>query len=385
MNRHALRLLALLPSAALLIAGCGTEPEFFRAIPGAASDTSDDEVGAESDAGPDESSDDASSDSSTDVIAVPDTGGTPVPDAHGDDAFGTPDMSADAGSSDPGPADAGVADAEVSDHEAPVARLACRIEGSLAIGHELGMRVQPLETVICSAAGSDDAQGGILNYQWSMVEMPIDTNPVLRPQDGVETALFLPQTGRYTLQVVVTDDRGTTSAPVQLTIVAVPFDDLHVQVTWHTPDGDVLADPGADLDLHLLHQNGCWKDAHWDCHYNNTHPNWGDPYSTNDDPSIDIDGMSGIENVMLDNPETGVRYTVGVHYYDDHDMGDAYATVQVFMFGELVYEVTDRLMQSLGARDGQWWEVASIDWPSATVTAIDSITSAPPECEVPAP
>ena len=379
MNRHALRLLALLPSAALLIAGCGTEPKYFATLPSESPDASEDSSAA-SDSGTDEGSD-VSADTAED--SDDETPDAMTADVGGSDTTVDDDTADDDAASDSGVVDA-LFDGDNADNEAPIARVTCRVEGRPQ-APTTGLRVQPLESVICSAAGSTDADGDIIDYQWAVVSWPVGSTVRPQPSDAAETRLFLDMSGSFTLQVVVTDERGAVSAPATASIVAAPFQDIHVQLTWRAANGEELPGGGTDLDLHLLHQNGCWKDAHWDCHYSNTRPNWGDPYSTDDDPSIDMDGMSGIENVMLDNPETGVRYTVGVHYYDDHDMGDAYATVQVFMFGELVYEVTDRLMQSLGARDGQWWEVASIDWPSATVTAIDSITSAPPECEVPAP
>ena len=78
---------------------------------------------------------------------------------------------------------------------------------------------------------------------------------------------------------------------------------------------------------------------------------------------MDDDG-AGPAQIKIDAPEH-VTYLVGVHYWDDHGFGPSYATVRVYIFGELVFEVADVMLVDLGM-----WEVATIEWPSGKVHVV---------------
>ncbi len=51
------------------------------------------------------------------------------------------------------------------------------------------------------------------------------------------------------------------------------------------------------------------------------------------------------------------------------------ATVRVYVFGELVFEARDKEL-----REGPWWIVAALNWPSTENTPIDLIYGDPTPC-----
>ena len=133
----------------------------------------------------------------------------------------------------------------------------------------------------------------------------------------------------------------------------------------------------------LLHPNAeNWFSAPYDCHYANPVPDWGQLENPADDPSLDIDDINGAgpENVNLDLPENtdvlGAPYLVGVHYYNSSDRltgfdyGPSFATVRVFINGELSWDGRDDLengRREMEAED-HFWDVVQITWPDGNVT-----------------
>ena len=107
-------------------------------------------------------------------------------------------------------------------------------------------------------------------------------------------------------------------------------------------------------------------------------PNWGDPGTASDDPSLDIDDTDGAgpENINLDNPETGVTYKVGVHYYNDHGYGVSYATLRLYFFGELIFEAREKEFPYAGV----WWEALIFSWPPDLLGSIDLMWDGVPPC-----
>jgi hypothetical protein len=151
---------------------------------------------------------------------------------------------------------------------------------------------------------------------------------------------------------------------------------------WRTPgdpdETDVGFNAGSDVDLHVLHPNGCWNDTTWDCFFNNTNADWGIRGSDDGDAALEIDDTDGAgpEIISVSRPES-LSYRVGVHYYDDHGYGVSFASIRIYVFGILAAEFLD---QELVGTD-YWWEVATIEWPSGTVTPIDRVFNAEPPCE----
>src|SRR5690606_12334778 len=150
-----------------------------------------------------------------------------------------------------------------------------------------------------------------------------------------------------------------------------------VELTWTTPgdpdETDTGEGTGSDLDLHFAHHNAVgpdldgdgfpdpWLDQDWDVFWFNPNPNWGslNP-AVDDNPSLDRDDTDGggPENISIGIPEDGVSYTIGVHHWNDWGFGPADATVRVFHYADLVYEVT---RPAMNPRD--MWCVGFIHWP----------------------
>lgn len=266
-------------------------------------------------------------------------------------------------------------------NECPVARAVCTVEDSGA-PPVTDLFVLPLDTLSCNASGSEDSDGSIVEYIWTVAEAPAGSTSEFIPDNREDTSFFVDLAGRYVMNLEVVDDRGCVSEPSPITLVARPDEDIHVQLVWTTPsdpdETDIGFGAGTDLDLHVLHPNGCWEDTTWDCHFRQREPNWGDPGAGDDDPSLDIDDTDGAgpENINLDNPENGVTYKVAAHYYNDHGYGVSFATVRIFVFGELVFEAADKEFPYTDF----WWEVAAISWPSTEITGIDLVYDDVPPC-----
>lgn len=267
-----------------------------------------------------------------------------------------------------------------STNECPTAVASCVVRGSgAAPSSELAVR--PLDTLDCTAAGSSDLEGPIVAYQWEVLLAPSGSNTRFESATAERSSFLVDHAGTYRLQLNVFDDAGAPACrPAIIDVLATPDHDIHIVLVWETPGDrnrfDTGSGAGADLDLHFLHPNGTWCDRTWDCHFRNRRPNWGslDP-TADDNPSMDTDRVDGWgpEIINMRNPESNVPYRVGVTYYNDHGYGFSDATVRIYLQGLLVWTGTRRL-----ERTGEFWEVATIDWPSMVVTAIDSVTPTVP-------
>jgi hypothetical protein len=202
---------------------------------------------------------------------------------------------------------------------------------------------------------------------WQLISAPADSTatPVTA---GDQLSFFVDLAGVYTIEATALFADGQSATPAVIRIEAVPDEDLHVQLVW---------DNASDIDLHLIHPNGCWEDGHWDCHFRNRIPEWAAD-GPDDNPSLDIDDTNGFgpENINLDQPQVGIDYRVGVHYWSDHGQGPARATVRIFIRGELLFEASEVLPSS-----GAWWEVAEVQWTTASVVPISRVSDVTPSCE----
>jgi hypothetical protein len=140
-----------------------------------------------------------------------------------------------------------------------------------------------------------------------------------------------------------------------------PSDDmsLHIRLTW-----PLL---GSDVDLHLVRPGGVmW--TYDDVYFANSNPDWGIPGVACDNPTLDIDCITQctIENTRLSTLENGT-YSVKVHYYSDHDLGPTSPQVTIWLQG------TPYNFGPQQVTDNAIWDVATIDWPSGTVTATNSV------------
>ncbi len=226
--------------------------------------------------------------------------------------------------------------------------------------------------------------GKVAKWQWE-VSQPIMSQSVFVPSSTFPNPTFEANVaGTYTFYLTVTDELGTESPkPAVLEVVAIPDQALHIELLWHTPEDpdetDTGPEAGTDLDLHLLHPFAAgpdldgdgapdgWFDIPFDCFWFNAHPNWGsfDPFF-NDNPGLDRDDTDGAgpENINLNIPEN-VTYRLGVHHWNDHGYGPAWATVRVYIYSKLVAEFSDVVLHALDL-----WEVATIEWPTGKVEKV---------------
>ncbi|MBA2663349.1 MAG: choice-of-anchor D domain-containing protein [Bradymonadaceae bacterium] len=232
--------------------------------------------------------------------------------------------------------------------------------------------VVPLDRIQLSAAQSRDSDGEIVRVEWVLIERPEDTVVHFsQPGDSVNNGLYMELAGRYVVELHVWNARNTRSCqPARMVLEAVANKQFHIQLVWDTPnDQDRFDGSGTDLDLHLLHPRGRWNKGPHDCFWQNMRPDWGVAGDSSDDPSLDIDKVDGWgpENINLDKPENDTVYKVGVHYFSDHGYGASFATVRIFLGGELVSEVRRKRLA-----DQQFWHMANIEWPAGRVVPIDA-------------
>ena len=169
---------------------------------------------------------------------------------------------------------------------------------------------------------------------------------------------------------VLSDDAQEPAQRVDMTAIAEPPDledvALHVRLRWNTDETDV--------DLHLVRPNGQLWTCEGDCYFASAAPNWGDPNRFEDDPFLDVDNVDGFgpENINLEAPAAGT-YHIYVHYWANHGGNEPAAEVDILQFGQVVASYGP---QQFGNVD-EVWDVATIDFPNARITAIDQFGQQP--------
>jgi hypothetical protein len=215
------------------------------------------------------------------------------------------------------------------------------------------------EWVHLDGSGSFDPAGALpLTWSWTVASRPpaSDAAIPLDPTDTPAIDLYTDVAGEWTVDLVVTNTFGTASLPTSCVFGARPEDDLHVELSWSTPE--------ADVDLHLVQDGSLPFDCPGDCFFDAPNPEWavvGDP---DDDPRLDIDDLAGFgpENINLAEPAAG-SYDVFVHLYNPRDDTSTTATVEVWLGGLAVWTGSAVLDE-----DGALWEVGTIVWPAGTFT-----------------
>jgi hypothetical protein len=257
---------------------------------------------------------------------------------------------------------------ECSDYPCPVAKVHC------AEGDE----VIPQTILHLFGDESSSLDGEIEKYEWD-VSQPNGSQSVFQPSHTFPNPTFETNVaGTYTFYLTVYDQDGQSSCvPAEFKVVVIPDEAIHIELFWHNPEDldetDTGPEAGSDLDVHFLHPwaagpdvdgDGApdgWFDIPFDCFWFNGHPNWGsyDP-GINDDPGLDRDDTDGAgpENINLDIPEEAT-YRIGVHYWNDHGYGLAYATVRTYIYATPVGEVADVVLS-----DSDMWYVGDVVWPA---------------------
>ena len=297
---------------------------------------------------------------------------------------------------------------ESDDPLTPVLRLPITCRGVLnqcpvpVIGRD-EIEVRPLDIIDLDASQSTDREspdGRPVAYEWhvmgpdgsnagvveAMGPNPRNPNGGARP-DLVNTPtgrLWIDLVGEYTVELRVKDSNElwapSEECPeplARLHVVSKSDEDIHLQMTWHTPgDRDETDVDGSDIDMHFMHPQGTgWNRQPHDCYYGNINPDWGLRGVPDDNPRLDIDDTNGAgpENINLNDPEdtdaAGGPYRVGAIYYRAENFltggtyGPSEVTMRIYIGGVIAYEnPVPKVMQ----RTGQIWEVAHILWSDAT-------------------
>jgi hypothetical protein len=265
-----------------------------------------------------------------------------------------------------------------------------------------GEEVTPQTVLQLRGDGSLSSCGAIERWEWSVTQ-PDGSASSFIPAPTFDSPTFAANAaGRYRFCLRVWDTCGLESCePSCVDVIVVPDEALHVELLWRTPGDPDEYDEGplrgSDLDLHFAHPFALiggedldgdgrpdgWFNQTYDTFWANPKPDWGSfSPGADDDPSLDRDDTDGAgpENVNLNNPEDltqippefverlgGERpaYRVGVHYWNDHGFGPAFATLRVYVHGALVYEKSEVELRRL-----DFWSAVTIDWPAATVTEL---------------
>jgi hypothetical protein len=232
---------------------------------------------------------------------------------------------------------------------------------------------------------STDPEGGrIDSYRWELIEKPDGAAGLFQSSEdrqdrrGATGDLQVDRVGRYEYRLIVRDERGLDSLDRPESHIVVRPKDLEVRLVW---------DVGTDVDLHLVRPGGSVGDygsgqvgtsTGSDCSSFNRSPNWNDPMSPFDDPSLDRDVVSGEgpEIISLDAPEAGGAYEVYAHYCDSRNVGvNVHATLEVLVRGEVIATYPTDAGQRLVP--GDLWNGLTLTWDlaSESVMVVENATA----------
>ncbi|MGI5865685.1 MAG: choice-of-anchor D domain-containing protein [Myxococcales bacterium] len=211
-----------------------------------------------------------------------------------------------------------------------------------------GPQVVTVNNAVRLAGAGSHPTGMPVTCEWSVVQRPPGSSEAPRPANACTTTFVPDIVGDYLLELLVIDEHGRT-AVCATPIEAQPYGGLWVETYWDLP---------GDIDLHLLHPSGgdpnlasSWMSTPWDCFYSNMTPSWDGP-GTADDPSLDRDDIPGTgpENIRIDAPVIGHRYSVGVHWYSNANAHPSVeVTTNIYCAGQLIHtEITNtRIVKAL--------------------------------------
>jgi hypothetical protein len=246
------------------------------------------------------------------------------------------------------------------------------------------------QTVLHLRGDASIAQGGasISKFQWKVTKQPEGSKQTFVPGPSFPNPTFTANAAgvyEFCLEVFDSSDPPQKSCePACVTVLVIPSEALHLELLWKTPEDEDETDKGqgvgADVDLHFAHPlaqgpdldcDGApdpWFSTQFDAFWFNPKPKWGSAGSEADDARLDLDDTDGAgpENVNLSEPQGNLdevqQYHVGVHYWNDHGFGPSYATVRIYVLGNLVQEYTDIALKPL-----DMWYVGKLNWPNVNI------------------
>lgn len=249
-----------------------------------------------------------------------------------------------------------------SDYEPPIANVRCRVPAQAGVTQGTAwltnVQTQPFVRVICSGEESSDPNDlEIVEYLWT-VDGPDGSNVL--PETTQESNFLLNTVGTFRVSLVVRNSQGLESDAATATVTAIPRGELLFRLRWQHWFGG-FTDPanpqqggcGADLDLHVIPNNGTWYGSN-SVYWQNRNVTMGGASGT-----LDIDVIRGVgpENVTVENPVAGQTYRAAVHSFNDAGFGAADATLEVII-GGVVVERYRRQME----RTNTWWDVVAVQW-----------------------
>ncbi len=256
----------------------------------------------------------------------------------------------------------------------------CRKDGAIA-GCAPERRAKSVSAGVSEGLALDgrdyvDPEGGPVTLAWTVLEMPGENPPLIFFDSEARAAgmttgdVEIELVGHYVIRLVVTDDRGLSSFDTPESRVAIQPKDLAIYLRW-----DLIT----DVDLHLVRPGGQPGDygtgrvgtsTGSDCSAFNRSPNWGDPGTIVDNPSLERDVVTGRgpEVLSLDFPEAGV-YRVFVHYCDSRNVNtNTHAFIEVFIRGELQHR--EPIMDGKRLLPGDLWAGVDITWDPVSTDVI---------------
>jgi hypothetical protein len=220
-----------------------------------------------------------------------------------------------------------------------------------------------LEQVEWDGSDSYDPEGEeIVEYQWSLAEVPEGSQSLLPLGDNPRLNGFIPDlAGTYTGQLIVVTADGRSSQPCEVDLDVIPAEELWIEMFW--------SHGGDDMDLHLLAPGG-QLETESDCFYMNCVDEWGPGLDWGsrgdsvDDPHLDLDDIEGLgpENINIQVPDEG-RYEIVVHDYPGSVRQQATeVTVKIYIMGELHWEGS-RMIEG----ENRYIPFASFSWPEGEI------------------
>jgi len=129
--------------------------------------------------------------------------------------------------------------------------------------------------------------------------------------------------------------------------ISAPGCGIWVKISWNKL--------GADVDLHITPPAPLQE-----VYYGNTHPNWGDQTTDEDDPLLYQDCISSCtaEQITVSRLVTPGSYQVFVHYYSDHGKGSTIVNMEILRGAQRLFAASHVL-----ARTGDRWNAFRINVP----------------------